>query len=407
MKSELHFENGLLLWNDRLVVPEALQSKIAKWVHEPHLGVEKTLGRAKELYFWPGMNLQIKDIVETCNVCEKFPRNNQKEPLRPDELPKYPYHIVGIDMFEWKGEDYVSILDSYSNYLVAIQVRNKTSGHIIEKLKEVFDRIGYPSIIRADNSPFASVEFERFANEANVNFRFSSPRYPQSNGLAEKGVAIAKNILKRCLEGGNRGMFQRMILGYNSSPVASLGFSPCELFFGRKIKSNLPIAESALVRMQIEEKFVEKKIKEKRGKQKEYYDRGSKDLEMLEVGERIMFKKNENMWVYGKVKEQFNGRSYLVVDGLGNVYRRNRRLIKKSRVKDDAVINIETENFGEDFWDSDTNDSMESTLQGASPEESSDGSEVYESAEEVHEETRTRSGRQSRRPNYLNDYIMD
>lgn len=120
------------------------------------------MGRAKELYFWPGMNSQIKDIVETCNVCEKFPRNNQKEPLRPDEFPKYPYHIVGIDMFERTGEDYVSILDSYSNYLVAIQVRNKTSGHIIEKLKEVFDRIGYPSIIRADNSPFASVEFKRF-----------------------------------------------------------------------------------------------------------------------------------------------------------------------------------------------------------------------------------------------------
>lgn len=96
-------------------------------------------------FFWPGMYSQVKDIVETYNVCEKFQSNNQKEPLRSDELSKYLYHIVRIDMFEWKGEDFVSILDSYSNYLAAKHIRIKTSGHIIKKTKEVFDIIGYPS----------------------------------------------------------------------------------------------------------------------------------------------------------------------------------------------------------------------------------------------------------------------
>lgn len=264
IKAELHYENELLLWGDRLVVPEPLQSKIANWLHEPHLGIEKTLGRARQLYFWPGMYSMVKDIVETCKVCEKFPRKNQREPLRSDELPRYPYHIVGMDIFEWSGEDYVSILDSYSNYLVAIPLRNKTSGHVIEKIKEVFERIGYPSVIRADNSPFSSSEFERFANESNVQFRFSSSRYPQSNGLAEKGVAIAKNILKRCLEEGNRKKFQQNILGYNSSPVASLGFAPCELFFGRKIKTTLPVAEGTLMRMQVDEKVIGIKIAKKK-----------------------------------------------------------------------------------------------------------------------------------------------
>ena len=81
--------------------------------------------------------------------------------------------------------------------------------------------------------------------------------------------------------------------------------------------------------------------------------------------------------------------------------------VKIIRVKDDAVNKIETETFGEDFWASETNDILESTLQGASLKESLDSSEVYESAEEVGEEIRTRSGRQRRRQNYLNDYIMD
>lgn len=50
MKSELHVEHGLLLLDHRLVVPTALQSKLARWLHAPHLGIEKTLARARMLY---------------------------------------------------------------------------------------------------------------------------------------------------------------------------------------------------------------------------------------------------------------------------------------------------------------------------------------------------------------------
>lgn len=78
----------------------------------------------------------------------------------------------------------------------------------------IFDRVGYPSIIRCDNSPFASTDFEKFANDNNIRLRFSSPRYPQSNGLAEKGVAIAKNILKRCYECHETDKFRYRILEY-------------------------------------------------------------------------------------------------------------------------------------------------------------------------------------------------
>lgn len=42
-KSELHFENGLLLLNHRLVIPPEIRSKIAKYLHSPHLGIEKPL----------------------------------------------------------------------------------------------------------------------------------------------------------------------------------------------------------------------------------------------------------------------------------------------------------------------------------------------------------------------------
>lgn len=144
LKSELHVENELLFYNHRLVIPKELQERIAKWLHESHLGIEKTLSRAHMLYYWPGMNNQIRGIVEACVICEKFKRNNQKEPLKQEENPMYPYAIAAMDLFEYAGHDFIAMIDSYSNYLTACRLNNKTSRHIIEKIREIFDKIGYP-----------------------------------------------------------------------------------------------------------------------------------------------------------------------------------------------------------------------------------------------------------------------
>lgn len=140
------------------------------------------------------------------------------------------------------------------------RLNNKTSKHIIENIRGLFDRVGYPTIIRSDNSPFGSAEFDRFANEYNIQLKFSSPRYAQSNGLAEKAVAISKNIVKRCYETNAIDQCQYKILEYNTTPVASIGLTPSELFFGRLIKTKLPVSSKLLVRKNINESEVKQKI---------------------------------------------------------------------------------------------------------------------------------------------------
>lgn len=132
----------------RLVIPTKLQGKLTRWLHEPHIGIEKTLARARKLYYWPGMGAKIKELVRSCTVCEKFNRNNQKEPIIQEETPKHPFHIVAMDLFEYAGRDFVALLDSYSNYLIAISLDIKTSEHIIERVNQVFFKIGFPIILR-------------------------------------------------------------------------------------------------------------------------------------------------------------------------------------------------------------------------------------------------------------------
>lgn len=93
-KDELHVENELLFKDHKLVIPTEMQAKMCRWLHAPHLGIEKTLARARQHYFWPGMSEQIRQLVSQCTVCEKFKRNDQKEPLVQETSPAYPFRSI-------------------------------------------------------------------------------------------------------------------------------------------------------------------------------------------------------------------------------------------------------------------------------------------------------------------------
>lgn len=45
--------------------------------------------------------------------------------------------------------------------------------------------------------PYSSYKLQQFANDWGFKITTSSPYYPKSNGLAEKAVGIAKNLLKK------------------------------------------------------------------------------------------------------------------------------------------------------------------------------------------------------------------
>lgn len=107
--------------------------------------------------------------------------------------------------------------------------------------------------------------------------------------------------------------------------------SPAQLFFGRQIKTRLPIVDALLHRNKLDENVVQDKFEEKREKQKYYYDRNAKALPELNIGDQVIFKKNSKEWYYGTVKENVNGRSYIVRDNFNNYFRRNRRFISKAK----------------------------------------------------------------------------
>ena len=315
-RSEFSIINGLLLKGKRIVVPATMRLDILEKLHTGHLGVTKCRERAMSSVWWPGLNKQLHDMIYMCRQCTKE-RLNKPEPLISTEFPERPWQKVATDLFELNSEHYLIIVDYYSRFFEVARLTQTSSKYIIEKMKQVFACHGSPEIVFSDNGPqYCSMEFKEFAQIYGFNHVTSSPRFPQSNGEAERAVKTAKLILKKSKDPWLG------IQAYRATEIAN-GYSPAQLLFSRRIRTPVPVVPSLLVPQCVDGKLVKQKEKEYRRRQEENFNsrHKAKNLEELATGERVWIKDIGEGIVRG---HDNSPRSYLVDTECGNTLRRNR-----------------------------------------------------------------------------------
>ena len=123
----------------------------------------------------------------------------------PHEIPQRQWQKVASDLFTWDGRQFLVTVDYLSRFFEIDELTSTTSAAVIRKLSVHFSRQGIPEIFVSDNAAqFTSQEFQDFARVWDFEHRTPSPLYPQSNGLAEKAVQIAKKILTKAKEDRRR-----------------------------------------------------------------------------------------------------------------------------------------------------------------------------------------------------------
>jgi len=157
-KVDITVQDRLVYFNNKLIIPKNLRKAILKLLHETHLSAQKQKYLVKSIFYWPG-------LVESCNICQKFKRNQIKQTFINHEIPKFPFIKIGLDIPEFRSLNYLVVVDYYSRWLEIIQIKQKDTMTIISKLKPLFSKFGIPMEVIADNMPCGSVEFQRFAKE--------------------------------------------------------------------------------------------------------------------------------------------------------------------------------------------------------------------------------------------------
>ena len=153
IRDELAVTDGLVFRGERLVIPKSLRSQIKKDIHCGHQGIESCLRRAREHVFWPGMNKEVKEWIQTCEACREFEQTPCKETLICHEIPNSPWQKIATDLFTFKNKEYLVTVCYRSNFWEVDRLYNTKSSTVIKKLKAHLARYGIPKQLVTDNGP--------------------------------------------------------------------------------------------------------------------------------------------------------------------------------------------------------------------------------------------------------------
>ena len=193
------------------------------------MGLESALRFSREVVFWPGLNSQLKDLIQKCEVCCSLHAKQPREPLQPHPLPERPWEVIGADLFSLETSTFLVTVDYYSGFWEIDQLQGLGTTPVIRCLKRHFARYGIPAKCVTDNGPqFASKEFKQFAKEWGSDYKTSSPEFPQSNGKAESTVKIAKSLILKAWAGKEDPLLA--ILGYRNTPTQGSNTAPVQRF---------------------------------------------------------------------------------------------------------------------------------------------------------------------------------
>lgn len=96
-RDELSFEDNVLLWQDRVVIPMAVRKAILAHLHEGHPGVVAMRSLARYTVWWPKIDDDIEHLVRTCTPCQENRTQEPETPISPWNFPDGPWERIHID----------------------------------------------------------------------------------------------------------------------------------------------------------------------------------------------------------------------------------------------------------------------------------------------------------------------
>lgn len=315
----MSYQDGIILKGTRILIPSKLRNSIKTKLHVAHLGYDSMMRRARDAIFWPGMSKEIKQMVNSCDICQQYKPRNQKESLMDVDDGGRPWNKIGLDLFEIVGRNYLVIVDYYSSFTKVEFLTSTTSNHVIAIIKKMFARYGIPTQLVSDGGPqFSSFQFKR---------------HPQGNGKAEAAVKIVKNMMKTT-HADVKDQYLAL-LELRNTPRQDSNLSPAQMMFGRKLRSIIP-------EIMNNDNPVSQKRETRRESIKKYYDKTARDMIPLNEGQPVYYQNPDKKgWEKGLISHAQGNRSYITEGKEGGIYRRNRIHIRPTTQDSSAIPDME------------------------------------------------------------------
>ena len=347
-RESLFIQDGAVMYQDRVVVPEVLRPAVLDSLHAAHQGVSAMLLRAQAIIFWPGISLDITRTREKCNECNRNAPSQASLPSEPADCPTTPFQHVFADFLSFGGRSYLVAGDRLSGFSELFFTPTGTSNSgargLIACLRKWFQTFGVPEELSSDGGPEFTADSTRvFLKKWGVRHRISSAYHAKSNGRAEVAVKTVKRLMRSNISPSgslNTDCFLRAMLQLRNTPDPDCGVSAAEIVFGRPMRDNLQFS-SYITRSSYSDRWQqawsakEDALKARFVKTSEKINAHARPLPPLVPGDRCFIQNQagnfKKKWYQsGTVIETQPFDKYLVkVDGSGRTTARNRQYLRK------------------------------------------------------------------------------
>ncbi|XP_055615229.1 uncharacterized protein K02A2.6-like [Toxorhynchites rutilus septentrionalis] len=314
---ELGVINGILVRDERIILPTSLRPKALDIIHRGHPGVVTMRRALREKVWWPGMDDDVTGKIQECAGCIAVSVVGPPEPIQRKEMPDRAWQEIAIDFFSAKEcATFLIVVDYYSRFIRVIEMKTTTAAKTIEALESIFAEHTYPETIRSDNGPpFSSEVFASYCSSKNIRLIRTIPYWPQMNGLVERqNQGILRTLrIARATKSDWRKAIKEYVYMYNTTPHSVTRKAPMELLTGRPVKDLLPSLRTD-PHWHREEGVRERDTIEKL-KGKKYADqRRHARTSEIEEGDDVVLKNNE----HGKLEPKFKLDRFKVISRSGN-----------------------------------------------------------------------------------------
>lgn len=407
VKDDLTIRNGIIVKTGCAVMPEKLRKRALQVAHEGHPTTAKMKSIIRQRVWWPGISKDVQNWVESCKTCAISGKPETTTPMERVFVPNAVWETIAIDFngpyVKFGGISILLIVEYRSRYLIAKPVKSTSFESTKKILEEVFEREGYPKIIKSDNGPpFNGVEYKQYCAQRGITTIFSTPLFPQQNGVVESYMKVVNKAMATAST--NKTNFvnelREAINAHNAANHSVTKVPPEEVMLGRKIKRGLPLLQHE--KASYDEKLLESTDRQSKllGKSREDARRGAKPCRVKPghtvIVERHNRAKGETRFLPKKytVVHEKNG-SLVLDDGDGVVLKRHVSQTKRvHQWRDDSSAHeTETSKFANDTGVDKTNKPVDETANGTIGKPT-DSTRIP-----------VRDARNRKVPNYLNDYV--
>lgn len=348
----------------KAVVPKGSRNEVLKECHDDpksaHLGVQKTIDRVLDRYYWPGLSRDVKLYVKGCRVCRMSKHDNVKPPgfMGKFRKARMPWQMISMDLlgpFPRSKAGNTSLLvisDWITKYPCLIPLRRAQAKDVVKNVEQkIFLEFSVPETVIMDNgSQFArSKELKALLKKYGISRLWSNCIYHAQSNFTERHNKNINAALRAYIKDNHKtwdGNLPEIALALKTAVHAVTEYSPFFLNHGREYVFHAadysllgdfetdedPVTQRSKFIDRFKEIFfdIQSRIRSAYEKNKKYYDKNRSELH-FEQGDEIYYRNHVKsdaiknisnklapVYLPGIIDDVVSKVAYLIKDELGN-----------------------------------------------------------------------------------------